>query len=149
MNKALRYVLFGLGWILLIIFLVSGSIFSRYNPTQEYRMINPISWKDHFNLFDGLVECALTDAELMERKEWLRTEIFPKTVKKESTESSQTYYFDDDDQLLAQLMEFTQKEKSCCPFFKFDLSILPFNQGIAFGISGSTEAMEFITTAME
>jgi len=36
------------------------------------------------------------------------------------------------------------KEKNCCSFFKFDISILPFEKGIAFQVSGSKGVKEML-----
>jgi hypothetical protein len=44
------------------------------------------------------------------------------------------------------LTELMLKEKACCPFFKFDLSILPFNKGIALKISGSKAVKEMLVS---
>ncbi len=67
-----------------------------------------------------------------------------KVIRKEIRPLAYVFYFEDDPDLLLHLMEFVQKEKDCCPFFKFDLSILPFEQGLALQISGSAAAMEMM-----
>jgi len=80
----------------------------------------------------------------LERKKILKETIFSKVVKKEESLNGYTYFFEDDSNLLASVLEHVQIEKACCPFFKFDISILPFSKGFALQISGSEAALEMI-----
>ena len=74
----------------------------------------------------------------------MKEEIFAKVTKREKSKNGIIYYFENDPKLLQSVLEHVQIEKSCCPFFKFDISILPFDHGFALQISGSEDAMEFI-----
>jgi len=46
--------------------------------------------------------------------------------------------------MLNDILDFTKTEKACCPFFKFDISILPFDLGMAIQLSGSGEVLEML-----
>lgn len=143
MNNRIRNVIFGLGWILLLLFLVSGYIFNKFSSDSKSAFA-PIAWEDHVAVMQGAISCSLTDEELIDRKLELKTKIFSKLKKKVELEDGFIYYFDDEKGLAATITEFLLKEKDCCPFFKFDLSILPFEKGIAFQISGSEGVKDFL-----
>ncbi|MFK8008499.1 MAG: hypothetical protein AB8H03_19225 [Saprospiraceae bacterium] len=136
MNSKIRNVIFGLGWILLILFLISGYVFNKFSGDSRSAFA-PIAWEDHVTVLQGALSCSLTDAELIDRKLELKTKIFSKLKKKVELDDGFVYYFDDEKELAAIITEFMLKEKDCCSFFKFDISILPFEKGIAFQISGS------------
>lgn len=136
MKNKIRNVIFGLGWFLLFLFLISGSVFNTFSGESK-SVFTPIAWEDHAAIFEGILSCSLTDEELIDRKLELKTKIFSKLKKKIELENGFIYYFDDEEGLAATITEFMLKEKDCCPFFKFDISILPFEKGIAFQISGS------------
>ena len=80
----------------------------------------------------------------MERKENLRKNIFSKTKERIEISNGVIYRFEDNPELLTNALEFIQQEKACCPFFKFDISILPFQNGFAIQISGSELAKEML-----
>ncbi|MFK7770722.1 MAG: hypothetical protein AB8F94_01235 [Saprospiraceae bacterium] len=143
MNNIIRNVIFGLGWILLILFLISGYVFNKFSSDSK-SVFAPIAWEDHVTVMQGALSCSLTDGELIDRKLELKTKIFSKLKKKVELEDGFVYYFDDEEGLAATITEFMLKEKDCCPFFKFDISILPFEKGIAFQISGSNGVKEML-----
>ena len=95
-------------------------------------------------LFEGAIQCNLIEEDLVERKKVLKEAIFSKVQKKEESSEGFIYYFEDDSELLSNVLEHVEIEKACCPFFKFDISILPFNNGFALQISGSEAALEMI-----
>ncbi len=137
-------IFFGAGWLLLILFLISGYVYNRFSDIPNDRNWTMVSWKNQKDMFSGLVQCSLTAAEEMERKEELKEEIFSKTIRTEEIQNGFVFFFEQDLELLKIAMEYVLKEKACCPFFKFDISILPFDQGFAIQLSGSEEAKEFI-----
>jgi len=137
-------ILLGMGWVLLGLFLVSGMHYKKLSGTSSASFVSPIAWEDHLQVFKGVISCSLNSEELLERKAYLKELIMSKVERKEIQANAHVYYFEDDPKLLQDLMEFVQKEKACCPFFKFDLSILPFEKGLALQISGSKEAFEMI-----
>lgn len=142
-NKVSIFVL-SLGWVLLAIFLFSGYYFNKFSEGVNNTNFSPIAWEDHMQMFKGAVQCTLTDDDLLERKKLLKEKIFSKVNAKKEMPNGIAYYFSDDKLLLADAIEFILKEKACCPFFKFDLSILPFDNGFAIQISGSEEAMAML-----
>lgn len=137
-------ILLGLGWVLLGLFLLSGFFYKKLTRDTKQSFFFPIAWEDHVQLFTGAVSCTLTSEELLERKAFLRDQVMSKVLRKEINSTAYVFYFEDNPELLAHLMEFVQKEKACCPFFKFDISILPFGKGMALQISGSKEALQLL-----
>ncbi|MBX2873995.1 MAG: hypothetical protein KTR30_17900 [Saprospiraceae bacterium] len=137
-------VLLGMGWVLLGLFLLSGTYYKKLTGASDAPFLSPIAWEDHLQVFKGAVSCSLSSEELQERKADLRKLVMSKVDRKEVQANAYVFYFKDDPELLKHLMEFVQKEKACCPFFKFDLSILPFEKGMALQISGSDEAIEMV-----
>ena len=131
------------GWILLLLLLTSSIVISRWTKTSDYSSFQALSWADNYQLYRGILQCSLTSEELVERKQQLKHQVLSKKLKREKSPSGIVYFFDDDKELLNSIFEFVQKEKECCPFFKFDVSILPFEKGMALQISGSEEALQF------
>ncbi len=144
MKKGLSLFFAAGGWLLLFIFLVSGNYYNKFNNDSSASFVSPIKWVNHLDMFKGVIQCSLSNKELRESKTYLKNEIFSKVIKKSEIQNGYTYYFDDDPILLNNLLEYIQKEKSCCPFFKFDISILPFSKGLAIQISGSKDAIKFL-----
>lgn len=134
-----------LGWVFLALFLGSGYVMNKFKSGQK-TAFSPITWTEHLSIFEGALSCSLTSAELQDRIALLRTEIFPKLTKKVELEEGYIYYFADEGDLAIKILEFIGKEKQCCPFFKFDFSILPFEKGLALQISGSAGVKEFLSS---
>lgn len=144
MKKTLLSILLGSGWILLALFLLSGHFYKKLTPDSEASFFSPIAWEGHLEIFEGAIQCSLTSEELLESKKHLKTEIISNVVEKVEIQNGYLYYFKDDPVLLNHVFGYIQKEKSCCPFFKFDVSILPFKKGFALQISGSEDAFKFL-----
>ena len=142
-NKLLIPVL-ALGWVFLFLFLGSAYFFNSFTNDTNKNVWSPIAWEEHLLVFDGALTCSLTSEELLERKQELKESIFPQLVKKVALDNGYIYYFEDDQQLAEDILEFIGKEKQCCPFFKFDFSVLPFNKGLALQISGSPAVKDFL-----
>jgi len=133
-----------LGWILLAIFLLSGYYFNKLSSHSNEGYFHPIAWENHIQMFDGVVQCTLIGEDLLERKKLLKEQVFSKVSKKKEVQNGYVYYFRNDDLLLDEALEFIKYERECCPFFKFDISMLPFDAGFAIQISGSEEAFEML-----
>ena len=144
MKKKLLFILLGTGWFLFFISLLSGYYFNKFSGRSDHSHFQPIAWGDHAQIFDGALQCALTEPDLLERKKNLKEKIFSKVLRKEELSNGYVYYFEYEELLLDEVLEFNQKEKACCPFFKFDISILPFDHGLALQISGSEEVVEIL-----
>jgi len=144
MKYKLLIPLLALGWILLFIFLGSTYVFNTFTNQTDQSSWSPIAWEQHLLVFDGALSCSLTSDELLVRKKELKETIFPKMIKKEALENGYIYYFEDEQQLAEDILEFIGKEKQCCPFFKFDFSVLPFKKGLALQISGSPGVKDFL-----
>lgn len=143
MNKKLRFIITQLGWIILAIYLIVGYVYKEFTP-EPTSFFAPVAWENQMAVFDGAISCSLTSEELQERRMELKTEIFTHLIKKEEIKQGFIYYFNDVDGMAENITELMLKEKACCPFFKFDLSILPFKKGIALKISGSKAVKELL-----
>jgi len=144
MRRKILIILLSAGWFLFALSLTSGYYFKKLSYKSNEFKFSPIAWDDHLQVFNGAIQCNLIEDDLLERKQILKETIFSKVIKKERSLNGYLYYFDDDTKLLADVLEHVQIEKACCPFFKFDISILPFNNGFALQISGSEDAIEMI-----
>ena len=138
-----KSIILSLGWVFFAVFLISGYVMNTFK-SGNHSLFTPITWDEHLNVFDGALSCSLTSEALMDRIALLREEIFPKLKKKEELAEGFIYYFEDEGDLAVKILEFIGKEKQCCPFFKFDVSVLPFKKGIALKISGSKGVKEFL-----
>jgi len=123
----------------LLLFLGSGYVGNKFKSGQETTAFSPITWGEHRAVFEGALSCSLTSADLQDRIALLRTEIFPNLTRKEELAEGFIYYFEDEGDLALKILELIGKEKQCCPFFKFDFSILPFKKGLALQISGTRQ----------
>jgi len=144
MNQKIKIIVLSAGWFFLALFLLSGYLFNKlsFNPNED--ILSSITWDQHLLIFNSAVQCSFVGEDLLERKKILKETIFSKVLKKEKVANGYVYYFNDDSDLLASVFEHVQIEKACCPFFKFDISILPNKGGFALQISGSKEALELI-----
>ena len=93
---------------------------------------------------NGTVSCSLSDAELEKRKVQFQNLFFSKAEKIDETDFGYSFVFKDQDKLNERLFDFILTEKKCCPFFQYDIVILPFNQGIQFKVSGDEEVKAFL-----
>ena len=142
--KNLKTVILGFGWVLFALSLASSYVFNTFQSGAKKTAFAPITWAEHQLVLEGALSCSLTTDELQDRIAFLRTEIFPNLKRKEETAEGYIYYFEDEGTLATHILEFIGKEKQCCPFFKFDFSVLPFNKGLALQISGSEGVKEFL-----
>lgn len=143
--KNFKLIGLSLGWIFLVIFLGSGYVMNKFKSGQT-TAFSPITWEEHLSVFEGALSCSLTPDALQDRIALLKTEIFPNIERKIELEEGFIYYFEDEGDLALKILEFIGKEKQCCPFFKFDFSILPFKKGLALKISGSKGVKEFLVS---
>lgn len=142
--KKISILFLGSAWVLLAIFILSSYFFNKYSNDNNQPAFMPIAWEDQKQFFKGAIQCSLTSEALLERKQQLKEKVFSKVIKKEQTQNGYIFYFNNDAKILEETLEFVLKEKACCPFFKFDISILPYNYGFAFQISGAEEALEML-----
>ena len=142
--KNLKLIVLALGWVCTFLLLGSSYLLNTFENREDRFVLAPISWNEHLVVLDGALTCSLTSEELQHRLTLLRAEIFPNLKEKVELENGFIYYFEDKDELVFKILEFIGKEKQCCPFFKFDLSILPFKKGVALQISGSKEVKDFL-----
>ncbi len=80
--------------------------------------------------------CKLSGPELQKRKAALQLEIFSNVKKYLELENGYAFYFDDREGFLEKLLDYMLAERKCCPFFEFDLTIKPDNEGIELSLTG-------------
>lgn len=132
------------GWILLFGMLLSIYVLKSFNTSDSELLITSIEWTDFPIIYEGILRCNLLSEEKVKRQEMIRETIFPYIKNRVEHSNGFTYYFEDRNGMLEKLMEFIRIEKECCSFFRFDLSVLPFNQGLALQISGMNGIKEFL-----
>ena len=135
---------FGLGWFLFLFLLFAILQFNRKTIVAKNFFSEINTWEDTNFEVNGELVCSLLPKEKQERQKQIKEVLVPFLIKKETIPNGIIFYFKDEENLSNQLMEFIALEKTCCPFFKFDLSILPFQQGIALQVSGMPGVKEFI-----
>lgn len=93
---------------------------------------------------DSGTACTLDHAAFEKRTAELKKLFFDKATKIEETDSGYQFTFKDEGKLNKQLFDYILKEKECCSFFQFDLTILPFKEGIELRLSGGEEVKQFL-----
>jgi len=136
MKRKIFLFILGFGWLFFGVFLSSRYLYNRFSIDTTNSNFQPIVWKEHIDLFKGVLQCSLTSKDEFEHKKILKEKVFSKASYKESKKNGFTYFFNYDAILLKDVLEFVLKEKECCSFFKFDISILPYDHGMALQISG-------------
>jgi len=131
----------------MILLIVFTSSYAQRNSVNEQTIKkekeNKIENSNSYNSSDQLV-CKLIGAELAEKKELLKTEIFSQVKGIDEVDNGYILKFEDKDDILLKLMDYLMIEKECCPFFIFDLNILPNSKGISLKISGQDGAKEML-----
>lgn len=143
MKRNIFLAVLSMGWILFGTSLLLAFLSQKIVLPSEALGFSAIEWNNPLLVFDGAIQCSLTDEALLKRKAEIQEFLFSEVVDQKETTQGYIFYFENQE-LIEPAMEFIQKERSCCPFFKFDLSILPFDQGFAIQISGSEAAKEMI-----
>ncbi len=144
----IKSLLCALGWLAFAALLIGSSIFNSF-VSEGNQSFESIIWKKNVQVFDGLLSCSLLPDDLNERVTMLKEELFTDEVETEELEDGYMFFFDDEGEVATKLLDFLDIEKQCCPFFKFDLSILPFKQGMALKISGGPRVKSFIEYYMD
>jgi len=88
--------------------------------------------------------CTLSHADFEKRTAELKKLFFNKATKIEETKKGYQFTFKDEGKLNEQLFDYILKEKQCCSFLQFDLTILPFKEGIVLTLSGGEEVKGFL-----
>lgn len=97
---------------------------------------------------EGAISCSLDAKALEKRKEKFQNLFFSNAEKVEETEEGYQFVFKDEGKLNEQLFEFILTEKKCCPFFQYDIKLLPYGEGIHLTISGDEQVKVFLKTLM-
>lgn len=118
---------------------------NKINTTNDVSEISEYKFENIDTLppSTGLV-CMLIGEEKEIRKEALKNEIFSQVKNIEALEFGYKFKFDDNPKFLIKLMDYILLEQACCPFLKYDFSILPFKHGIILKVTGEDEAKQII-----
>ncbi len=90
------------------------------------------------------VACSLTDPELRERLELLRSGLFAQTRSVREDTAGFTFTFDNTDSNAEALLNVVLLERQCCPFLHFNINITPRPEELAIHIGGTDEAHTFV-----
>ncbi|MEM9721413.1 MAG: hypothetical protein AAGA10_19265 [Bacteroidota bacterium] len=101
------------------------------------------------NMSSQPLVCKLSEPELRKRKATLQKEVFSRIHKVEELETGYRLYFPDDQEFVLKLMDFILAERTCCPFFQFELGLGTYNSGIWLGITGTGEVKEMLLGLIE
>lgn len=88
--------------------------------------------------------CQLTGRALAQRLSQLKKEIFSKVEATQELEDGFAFQFPDDSVFVFKLVDYILAERSCCPFFEFDLNFSAQHQGVSLKISGPPGVKEMI-----
>jgi hypothetical protein len=92
------------------------------------------------------IACALSGAELARRGEDVR-ELFRGVEQVSELADGYAFRFPGDDREAVRLLEFTLAERSCCPFFTFELVFEPNLGPIWVRLRGSDGVKDFVASA--
>lgn len=137
-----------MGWLLFGFYLAISFVFNSFNNDSSNKFI-PISWSEQVKVYEGALVCSLLPEEMTLRIEQLKSEVFSQTKEIKELEDGYTFYFEDDEQLLTDIFDFVELEKKCCPFFQFDVSVQPFQNGFAVRVGGSKLIKEFVGSYLD
>lgn len=98
---------------------------------------------------EGEISCSLDAKALEKRKSKFQALFFSNAEKVEEIQEGYQFTFKDEGKLNDQLFEFILTEKKCCPFFQYDIKILPYNAGIEFSITGDERVKAFLETLIK
>lgn len=94
------------------------------------------------------LSCQLTSVELQKRKTTVLANLKEKMLSKEEIENGYVFKFSGSDELLDELIEFVKTERTCCNFFKFNLSISGDKSETWLELTGPKGAKQFIVTEL-
>jgi hypothetical protein len=91
-----------------------------------------------------IISCKLVDAAFIARKEAIRTTLLAHVQEVKELEDGYAFGFSDGSITGAQLLEFIESERECCPFFTFELIFEPHDGPRWLRLRGSAEIKTFI-----
>ena len=91
-----------------------------------------------------MIACKLVDAAFIARKEAIRTTLLAHVQEVKELEDGYAFGFGEGSIAGAQLLEFIDAERECCPFFTFELIFEPHNGPRWLRLRGSAEIKIFI-----
>ena len=93
--------------------------------------------------------CTLSEPELRKRKGDLQTEIFSQIEQVKELDSGYSLYFPDEKGFTLKLIDYVLAERTCCPFFQFDLYLGAYQSGIQLDITGPEGVKEMLGTLFD
>lgn len=91
----------------------------------------------------------LSEGDLKVRKATSLAVLKTQVRERQEVQDGVVYTFDSSDELLDQLIAFIKAERSCCPFFKFELTIRDVKNPMMLRITGPDGVKEFIRDELD
>ena len=90
------------------------------------------------------IACSLTDPEMRERLDLLRSGLFAQTRSLREDAAGFTFIFDNTGSNAEAFLNVVLLERQCCPFLHFHINITPQPEELAIHIGGTDEARTFV-----
>jgi hypothetical protein len=90
------------------------------------------------------IACALTSAELQERRQTILQKIRSAVIESRELQDGYAYCFASENQQLAEIASMIELERQCCPFLRFSLTIEPNGGPIWLELTGPDGTKEFL-----
>jgi hypothetical protein len=94
------------------------------------------------------VACALTDAELQQRRQEVLTQLQDAAIGIREIADGYVFRFSADPGRITELGNFIAFEHQCCPFMKFVLTVEPGDGQISLTITGPEGTKEFLSSLL-
>lgn len=98
---------------------------------------------------DPPIACALTGAELQERRQTILKRLRSAVVDVREVDDGYAYSFSSDGELLAEIGSMIELERQCCPFLRFRLTVEANSGPIWLELTGPDGTMEFLRKLFE
>ncbi len=110
----IKYLTFAITLIIVMFFIYNRFAYDKFASPKSL-------FSNEQEATDVPIACALTEPDLIDRKELLKEEIFSKVIESKETDYGYTFYFKDENNLLEKVTEFIMGEQKCCPFFSYNI----------------------------
>jgi hypothetical protein len=94
------------------------------------------------------IACALTDAQLVRRKEQVAGDIWSGATHKTELQDGYEFAFPGTDEWVDRLLQFVKAERQCCRFFLFELIFAPNTGPITLRLSGPDGTKQFMESML-
>jgi hypothetical protein len=99
---------------------------------------------DNGRMTDETIACLLSEPEMAERGDFLARELFPGVQEVDELADGYAYRFPGDDVWTANVLDFVTAERTCCPFFTFEIVFTPHGESLWLRMRGSEAIKAFV-----